>query len=107
MATKTIKTTAKKGSATRAKGSGTVNQTFCFKSPGAVSVAIAGDFTHWQKEPIPMKRDETGVWTATVPLPPGTYHYRFIADGQWMDDPECTLRIATPFGSENSVRVVL
>ena len=65
-----------------------------------------GDFTHWQKNPISLKKDDRGVWKTSVPLKPGTYHYRFLVDGEWRDDPECTLRVATPFGSHDSVRRV-
>jgi hypothetical protein len=36
----------------------------------------------------------------------GTYHYRFRVDGEWRDDPACTLRVGNPFGSQDAVRVV-
>ncbi|MEK7674355.1 MAG: glycogen-binding domain-containing protein [Verrucomicrobiota bacterium] len=81
-------------------------QTFSITAPAAMSVLLAGDFTHWQEAAIPMERQEGGVWKTTVALAPGTYHYRFILDGQWRDDPECTLRVANPYGGENSVRQV-
>jgi len=81
-------------------------QTFSFYAPEAVSVQLVGDFTNWQANPISLKRQPNGVWTTTVPLPPGTHHYRFLVDGQWRDDPECTVRVPNPFGSTNSVRVV-
>lgn len=82
------------------------SQTFRFKTPEATSVLLAGDFTHWQQRPIPMKRGPDGVWQATVALPPGTHHYRFIVDSEWRDDPQCTLRVPNPFGGENCVRNV-
>jgi len=81
-------------------------QTFRFKSPGALSVLLVGDFTHWQEKPIAMKKSGQGIWRASVDLPPGVYHYRFMVDGEWRDDPESTLRVANPFGSENAVRKV-
>lgn len=81
-------------------------QTFCFTSPTAMSVQLVGDFTRWQKDAVSLKKREHGVWTTTVPLAPGTYHYRFIVDGDWRDDPECTLRVANPFGSQDSIRCV-
>jgi 1,4-alpha-glucan branching enzyme len=82
------------------------SQTFCFTAPGATSVLLVGDFTQWQSQPIPLTPGESGVWSATVKLAPGTYHYRFLVDGEWRDDPECTLRVPNPFGSENMVREV-
>ena len=81
-------------------------QTFRFTAPGAMSVLLVGDFTHWQQKGIPMQKGRDGVWTAGVELPPGKHHYRFIVDGEWRDDPECTLRVPNPYGSENMIRRV-
>ncbi len=81
-------------------------QTFRFSAPGAMSVMLVGDFTHWQQKSIPMQRAKDGVWMATVELPPGTHHYRFIVDNEWRDDPECTLRVPNPYGGQNMVRQV-
>jgi len=69
----------------------------------AKSVRLAGDFTDWEKLPIDMVSDGDGQWSAVVSLEPGQYAYRFIVDGNWCDDPNCTRRVANAFGSENSV----
>jgi 1,4-alpha-glucan branching enzyme len=53
-----------------------------------------------------MKKTEGGLWTAVVELAPGTYHYRFMVDGEWRDDPECTLRMPNPYGQHNALRQV-
>jgi 1,4-alpha-glucan branching enzyme len=79
---------------------------FVLNAPGAKAVSLVGDFTHWEKNPIPMKMNRAGVWKTTVKLQPGTYHYRFLTDGQWSDDPNCTLRTPNPFGSEDNVCIV-
>jgi len=81
-------------------------QQFSITAPRAASVLLAGDFTHWQDQAIPMKKQPRGVWQATVNLAPGTYHYRFIVDGQWQDDPDCTLRVPNPYGGQDAVRSV-
>jgi 1,4-alpha-glucan branching enzyme len=81
-------------------------QTFRFAAPGAMSVLLVGDFTHWQQRGIPMQKGKDGVWTATAELPPGTHHYRFIVDNEWRDDPECTVRVPNPYGSQDMVRQV-
>lgn len=78
-------------------------QTFSFRAPDAMSVMLVGDFTHWQHNAISLKKQKDGIWRATVALEPGTYHYRFLVDGEWRDDPECVLRVDNPFGSQNSV----
>ena len=78
-------------------------QTFSFKAPDAHSVLLAGDFTRWLKHPIPLRKQPDGVWKATASLKAGTYHYRFVVDGEWRDDPECTLRVQNPYGTQNGV----
>ena len=81
-------------------------QTFRFSAPGAMSVLLVGDFTHWQQGGIPMQKNKEGVWTATVSLQPGNHTYRFIVDGDWRDDPECKLRVPNPYGGHDMVRRV-
>ena len=81
-------------------------QEFFFRAPEANSVQLVGDFTHWQRNPINLVKGANGVWKASVSLAAGTYHYRFLVDGQWCDDPQCTLRIPNIFGSHNMVREV-
>ncbi|HYV28701.1 MAG TPA: isoamylase early set domain-containing protein, partial [Candidatus Eisenbacteria bacterium] len=83
-----------------------LNQVFSFNAPAAMSVMLVGDFTRWQEKPISLKQEQNGVWKTTVPLAPGTYHYRFLVDGEWRDDPECTLRVPNPYGAQDSVRMV-
>jgi len=78
-------------------------QTFLFKTPAAQSVLLAGDFTQWMKNPIPLHKQPDGVWRTTASLTPGTHHYRFVVDGEWRDDPECKLRVQNPFGTQNDV----
>jgi 1,4-alpha-glucan branching enzyme len=82
-------------------------QTFTFTAPSALSVLLVGDFTQWQKNAIPLEKQPNGLWRATVLLEPGTYRYRFLIDGQWCDDPNCTLRVPNPFGSQDAVLNVL
>ena len=82
-------------------------QQFTLNAPGAASVLLVGDFTHWQERPISMKCNKSGVWKAVVELQPGAHHYRFLVDGEWRDDPECKLHAPNPFGSEDDVRVIV
>ena len=57
---------------------------FVLDSPSGENAAIAGSFTNW--EPLPMTKDANGLWRVTVQLAHGTYQYRFLVDGQWLDD---------------------
>ena len=81
-------------------------QIFAIHAPAAITVQLAGDFTHWQEHPINLKKETGGVWRTEVTLPPGTHHYRFIVDGAWTDDPECTVRVPNVYGGENMVRTI-
>ena len=81
-------------------------QTFSITTPTAVSVQLVGDFTNWQERPVNLRKEAKGIWSAKVDLEPGIYHYRFLVDGQWRDDPECTLRVPNPYGSQNGIRQV-
>jgi len=79
---------------------------FAFSAPEASRVQLVGDFTGWADYPINLDRGKNGVWQTTVDLEKGIYHYRFLVDGQWRDDPESVLRIANPFGGQDSVTQV-
>jgi 1,4-alpha-glucan branching enzyme len=81
-------------------------QEFFFSAPEANSVQLVGDFTRWQSKPINLVKQADGVWKTSIALAGGTYHYRFLVDGTWCDDPQCTLRIPNIFGSHNMVREV-
>jgi len=82
-------------------------ETFRFTAPDALSVLLVGDFTHWQSNPISMRKAADGIWSASVDLGPGTHTYRFIVDGEWRDDPECTVHVPNPYGSQDMVRRVM
>jgi 1,4-alpha-glucan branching enzyme len=106
VARRNMKQTVKEKEPDMARKNDRQQQTFAVTAPTAMSVLLAGDFTHWQQQAIPMKKQPGGVWKTSVKLAPGKYHYRFIVDGQWWDDPECTLRVANPYGGKNAVRQV-
>lgn len=79
---------------------------FTLSAPDARNVKLAGDFTGWEDAAREMTRQRNGSWKATVTVPPGQHEYRFIVDGQWVDDPKCDARKPNPFGGENCTRVV-
>lgn len=81
-------------------------QDFTFVTAAARSVQLVGDFTNWENHPIPLHRESNGVWHTAIRLKPGTHYYRYLVDGQWRDDPECSVKVPNPFGSLNAVRQV-
>jgi hypothetical protein len=77
-------------------------------APFAKSVKLAADFTEWEQFPLDLVKSEGGVWYTVVPLPPGSYSYRFIVDGQWCDDPHPARRVHNdPFGTASAVVEVI
>ena len=79
---------------------------FEFVAPDAQKVVLAGDFNNWDRKTSPMKKDKKGVWKATVSLKPGRYEYRFLVDGNWVNDPACCDCVPNEFGSQNCVKIV-
>ena len=91
---------------------------FFIHAPDAVEVLLSGTFTNWNK--LPIVRTESGFWEAGIEVPPGKYEYRFIVDGQWMDNvPGCVQvdkicvqdvpaakRVPNSFGSHNCLLVI-
>ena len=78
---------------------------FRLSMPQARSVAVVGTFNNWDAKRTPMQKDGAN-WKASVPLAPGRYEYRFVADGQWLSDPNAKESVGNDFGSTNSVLVV-
>jgi 1,4-alpha-glucan branching enzyme len=76
-------------------------------APDAREVSVAGSFCDWRTGSHALKRNGSGGWTTTIPLPPGRYEYRFVVDGEWRDEPQCIERVPNPFGTENCVLHVL
>ncbi|CAF9919514.1 MAG: hypothetical protein GOMPHAMPRED_001839 [Gomphillus americanus] len=51
-----------------------------WKGPGN-KIYVTGTFNGWSKKYRMQKSDDTGILSATLDLPPGTYHIKFIVDG--------------------------
>jgi 1,4-alpha-glucan branching enzyme len=80
--------------------------TFVFVAPAAQQVELLGDFTDWDKAPLPLRKGKAGRWSKVISLAPGRYEYRYRVDGEWLNDPECLHRMPNAFGGENCVCVV-
>ena len=72
--------------------------------PEASVVQVAGDFNNWQPDMTPMRKvNKDGVWEVSLALASGTYRYRLVADGQWLQDPTNDMTELNPYGDLNSV----
>ncbi len=77
-----------------------------FTSAKACEVFVAGSFNDWQLRATPLKSVGDGKWSVGLSLAPGRYEYRFIADGEWVDDPKAKEFVPNPLGGQNAVLVV-
>lgn len=77
--------------------------TFSFNAPTARSVFVAGDFNNWKVDDKDLLEKKDGFWTKKMSLRQGRYQYRFVVDGQWIEDPINPLILVNPYGEFNSV----
>lgn len=79
---------------------------FSLDAPHAQQVCVTGEFTGWSFEGVVLDRDDGGMWSGVLEIPPGSYEYRFIVDGVWVKDPNNSESVINEFGQENSVVVL-
>jgi 1,4-alpha-glucan branching enzyme len=77
---------------------------FKLVAPGAKQVLLAGDFTEWAMHPKKMKRTKPRgrTFETDVSLSPGCHEYKFIVDGDWIEDPKAATQ-PNCYGTVNSV----
>lgn len=76
---------------------------FTLPASGADRVALVGDFTSW--EPAAMERRD-GLWVLERRVPPGTYHFGFMVDGEWFVPDDAPGRVQDDWGRHNATLVV-
>lgn len=79
---------------------------FQLLAPQAATVCLIGEMTDWQQAPIPMLRDENGLWHTTLRLRQGQWSYKFIVDGQFVADPENPLNADDGWGGYHSYLLI-
>ena len=71
--------------------------------PGS-QVFVAGTFNKWNPTANRLNDNpDSGKFKAILHVPKGTYEYKFVVNGTWVMDPECTDRAPNEYGSMNSV----
>lgn len=81
--------------------------TFELPSVEAGTVSVLGDFNKWDAQSGLMKQRKDGCWYRAVRLDPGTYRFRFLADGNtWHNDPAADGYEPSEFGQDNCIVVV-
>ena len=78
--------------------------TFVCNAPAtAKAVCLAGNFNAWNPTAARMIRTRDGSFRAKFKLDPGEYPYKFVVDGQWVNDPDAENQVANPYGTLDSV----
>ena len=72
-------------------------------SPDVRRVTVVGNFNNWNPEAAPLSM-RSGVWSTILVLPPGSYEYMFVEDGErWVTDPLAIQTRDDGFGGTNAV----
>jgi hypothetical protein len=77
--------------------------TFRFRHAAEGPVFLVGDFCQWQRDHLPMRRVSPHEWMLMLRLPPGTYHFRYLAGDHWFTDYAAFGIDRNAFGAFNSV----
>jgi 1,4-alpha-glucan branching enzyme len=77
---------------------------FKLHAPSAKTVYTVGNFNNWVKDDSSlMKKLDNGNWIKIISLQEGTYYYKFVVDGRWIEDPTNTTAEPDSFGGKNSI----
>lgn len=68
----------------------------------AKKVILSGSFNRWDETGFKMKPSEDG-WNVTLQLRPDIYEYKFIVDGEWIEDPQNPSKTENEYGGYNSL----
>ncbi|MGM0441584.1 MAG: glycogen-binding domain-containing protein [Elusimicrobiota bacterium] len=74
---------------------------FYFERSQTENVAVAGDFSNWNR--VPLEEVEDGIFKKEISVDPGRYQYKLIVDGNWVTDPENSKKISDGRGGKNSL----
>lgn len=81
--------------------------TFSIRAEVGSKVYLAGSFNNWDPTAKQLQdKNGTGEYTCCVNLPAGKYEYKFVINGTWCADPECTDWVQNDMGTLNSLKIV-
>ena len=76
---------------------------FSVFSPEAKDVFLVGEFNNWQINESGRMMQNNGTWSKRINLNAGKYRYRFVIDGNWIEDSSNPLKEVNPYGSVDSL----
>lgn len=78
---------------------------FSLSGVQARDVYVVGDFNKWNRTKHRMKRQQDN-WRLSVKLPAGEYKFKYLVDGNWVNDSAAHKYVGNPYGGQDSVVVV-
>ena len=79
---------------------------FKIYAPEATEVYLTGEFNKWSPVKKAMRKNIDGEWVTRMILAEGDHQYKFVVDGDWVNDPGASKFVDNGMGGSNSVRVV-
>jgi chromosome partitioning protein len=78
---------------------------FAIQNKNASNVHVVGNFNNWKaNEESRLRSDGFGGWRKFIGLQPGSrYHYKYLVDGEWVEDHNNPRREPSPYGGFNSI----
>ncbi len=76
---------------------------FSVSAPQAKEVYLAGDFNGWKLDSKSRMEHVNGAWHKKIPLNSGKYRYRFVIDGNWVEDAKNPTKEKNPYGTLDSL----
>jgi 1,4-alpha-glucan branching enzyme len=76
---------------------------FRIRAPGALQVAVVGEWNQWLPEPLAAAPEGEDLWQVDLNLPTGRYTYSFLIDGQSVKPPDAEAYVSDGFGGTNGV----
>ena len=75
-----------------------------FVVDGDVPVSVVGDFNKWDPHAHPLLPDPSGQRSVKLSLPPGSYAFRYLADGgRFFNDPDADSYVDNDRGDSHGV----
>lgn len=73
----------------------------------AEALSVVGEFNGWSQEAGEMRQRKDGVWARTLRLLPGTYRFRYVAEGGvWHNDPAADGYEPSGIGADNCLLIL-
>ncbi|MDP8259586.1 MAG: AAA family ATPase [Candidatus Gygaella obscura] len=79
---------------------------FTLNQPDAQEVFLVGEFNNWIADENSRLSNVNGIWAKECALGKGNYRYRFIVDGEWIADPDNSIKESNPYGDVDSILTV-